>query len=1313
MASEGSTNGRNPAPLLLALIIAGLAGNYFRYPLFFNIDFIFGSIFSLLALQFFGFTRGLAAALLIGCYTYILWNHPYAIIIMTAEAALVGWLVTRRKMGMVLADTLYWLCLGMPLVYLFYHVIMHDSSGDVNLTMIKQAMNGIANALAARLLFTGYALRSRSLTISFREIVYNLLALFVLCPALILLAVDSRTDFYHTDREIRGSLSRSSQRISSNLQHWLSTRKENTVQLAQLAATLPLGQMQARLEQAMASDSNFLRIGLLDKKAITTAYFPLFDELGHSNLGRDFSERPFIRTLQGTLKPFLSEVVLGKVGTPKPVVTVLAPVVVDGKYAGFVAGILALDRVHAILKNDLESSGMLYTLLDKNGKVIISNRQDQKQLALFTRAEGELEPQEQGVSRWVPTLPVGTPSAERWKKSLYVAQSDIGHFAEWRLILEQPVEPFQKALCDRYAGKLDLLLVIFIAALFFAELLSRLIHASISQLHRLSSDLPARLEQGQQISWPGSPVLEMRDLMGNFEAITGSLTAQILRTRELNENLELRVAQRTAELSSLNRDFVSFLENTSDFIYYKDENSRFRFCSQTLAAITGHACWRDMIGKHDLEVFPEDMARCYYEEELPIFRDGLPLLNKVNPYYDAQGRKAWVSTNKWPVFDESRKVAGIFGISRDITQMMQIQESLRLARQSLDQVPDPIMWADLDGRIVDCNKGACQTLGYSQQELLGSTIFAIDPVTSPGNWQGFFADLREQRVRHFESSYRTKEGRHIPMDVQVTYISFGAQEFLCGVARDITDRKTMEDKLRQSESSLSRAQEIAKLGSWEWDPSNDRMEHSDESLAIFGVRREGCPGTFTSFVESLVLGEDRERVLGAAELARRAGVWQPVEYRISHPDGSLHWIRAIGELVCEPDTTAIMIGANQDITEGKLMEEERLGLERQALHLQKLESLGVLSGGIAHDFNNLLQVVLGNLDLSLMILPEEAEVRWNLEQSVIATVRAAELSGMMLAYSGKGVLAVQDLNLSDLVQENSGMLTAVLGGSVSFSADLPAALPPVQADAAQLLQVIMNLVRNASEAIGEGGGSITLTTGVGDFDQMSLRASRLEEKLAAGRYVWIEVKDTGCGMDQATQYKIFDPFFSTKFTGRGLGMSAALGIMRAHKGGIMLKSSPGVGTTVRLLFPLASDPTKVRAGLSGEHQEVVAGGDERHDTILVVDDEEMIRTLTVAMLQAFGYHTLVAVDGEQALDIFRREAGRISLVLLDQNMPIMDGLTVFKELRRIQPQVKVLLASGHSEREVAASFQGLDLNGFIQKPFNVQHLSDEIERVLQ
>ncbi|NTW79989.1 MAG: transporter substrate-binding domain-containing protein [Geobacteraceae bacterium] len=458
--------------------------------------------------------------------------------------------------------------------------------------------------------------------------------------------------------------------------------------------------------------------------------------------------------------------------------------------------------------------------------------------------------------------------------------------------------------------------------------------------------------------------------------------------------------------------------------------------------------------------------------------------------------------------------------------------------------------------------------------------------------------------------------------------------------------------------------------------------------------------------------EQQMKLRQAIEIAVKGDL---ASFETTHPapDGMLHYIDfSVRPVKDQSGTVIFLVPEGRDITDRKKAEEERLRLERKMLHTQKLESLGVLSGGIAHDFNNLLQAILGNLDLALMKLPQVTAARNNIDQAIKAARHAARLTNMMLAYSGKGLFVINMLNLTELVKENAAMLETAIPKSITLEQHLDPAIPTISADAGQLQQVIMNLITNAAEAIGDQVGKIKLSTGVKEFDQTTLKGSRVEDKLEAGRYVWLKVCDSGCGMDEETLQKLFDPFFTTKFTGRGLGMSAVLGIIRAHKGAFLVESRQDVGTTIQVLFPIFEDqPTEDSCPLNTE--ELLK--DKHVDCtvkILVVDDEEMILNVSTAMLEQLGYKTLAAASGEEALAIFSRDGDSIDIVLLDQVMPGMDGVTVFKELRAIRPDIKVLLASGFSQQEVSERFTGLALNGFIPKPFTLNNLTAELSRVL-
>ena len=403
------------------------------------------------------------------------------------------------------------------------------------------------------------------------------------------------------------------------------------------------------------------------------------------------------------------------------------------------------------------------------------------------------------------------------------------------------------------------------------------------------------------------------------------------------------------------------------------------------------------------------------------------------------------------------------------------------------------------------------------------------------------------------------------------------------------------------------------------------------------------------------------------------------------------------------DNQPLLLLTITDISERKRAEERRLQLERQMQQTQKLESLGVLAGGIAHDFNNLLTIILGNTSLALDDLPPLSPAGESLLTIEKTSLRAAELCRQILAYSGKGRFVIDDIRLGNLVGDMFSLLQSSISKKATLNLNLKEPLPPLHGDPGQIRQVIMNLVTNASEAVGDRGGVITISTGLMQCSREYLCEPYLYENLAEGLYVWFEVSDTGTGMDQETQRRIFEPFFTTKFTGRGLGLSAVLGIVRGHKGALKVYSKPGKGTTVKVLFPALAE-----GKFSAEQGGAPKAGTwswKGAGTILVVDDEESVRTLGTRMLERIGFKVLVAADGQEALDIYRKRRDEIALILLDLTMPQMDGEETLHELRRIDAKVRVVISSGYTETEIAPQFAGKPLFGFLQKPYTLSALT--------
>jgi PAS domain S-box-containing protein len=461
-------------------------------------------------------------------------------------------------------------------------------------------------------------------------------------------------------------------------------------------------------------------------------------------------------------------------------------------------------------------------------------------------------------------------------------------------------------------------------------------------------------------------------------------------------------------------------------------------------------------------------------------------------------------------------------------------------------------------------------------------------------------------------------------------------------------------------------------------------------------------------------GDDRAVFLARYRAFFKSPVEKSLEAFILRARGPTFYAHMEGALISavlsrrRSDAAPMLLLAVTDITERKWAEDKRLQLERQMQQTQKLESLGVLAGGIAHDFNNLLAIILGNASLALDELPPISSVRDSLRVIETTSLRAADLCRQMLAYSGKCLFVNEPIRLRALVEEMVSLFKASISKKAVLNLNLGERLPPLRGDPSQIGQVIMNLVINASEAIGDHNGVITISTGVLNCSRHNLRGVYLDENWTEGRYVWLQVADTGCGMDPETQQRIFEPFFTTKFTGRGLGLSAVLGIVRSHKGMLKMESQPGKGATFTVFFPASAEESASVGHEGGSSSETWKGT----GTILLVDDEESVRIMGKRMLRRLGFEVLTAVDGREALDIYRAQREEIKLVLLDLTMPCMDGEETLAELRRIDPEARVVMSSGYSEGEIAARFAGKRLSGFLQKPYALYELAQCLYRAL-
>ena len=550
-------------------------------------------------------------------------------------------------------------------------------------------------------------------------------------------------------------------------------------------------------------------------------------------------------------------------------------------------------------------------------------------------------------------------------------------------------------------------------------------------------------------------------------------------------------------------------------------------------------------------------------------------------------------------------------------------------------------------------------------------------------------------VVQFRNRYRDNQGDYHWLEWMARPIP--EDDIIFAVARDVTDAR------------LAEAQRIARVGSWEWRVGSDIVWWSDEQYRILGFERGRVMPSFRTFLDR-VHPADRDKLQGKIHATLYENGVHKFDFRILLPDGSERIVWTDGHI--EKDAAGNpyrLFGTCQDITDRRREQEEREALERKMQEAQKLESLGLLAGGIAHDFNNLLTAILGNASWIESRLAADSALKPSVDQIVRASERAADMCRQMLAYSGRGRFVLSIVDLNQLVREMAGLVRMSLSKKAELRLELADEPLHLSADATQIRQVVMNLLINASEAIGDLEGTIRVVSGLRHIDAGLAEHLSPGQALTPGEYVMLEVVDSGVGMDGETLRKIFDPFFTTKFTGRGLGLAAVLGIIRGHQGAIDVTSESGRGSTFRLLLPHVTGAAEEIGDGTPPLRMTTPRGE---GSVLIAEDENDVREVVARLVSTLGYDVVEARDGIEALEQLRRFGDSIRVVLLDLTMPKLDGEETFRQLRVIRRGVPVVLMSGFSEHEIGSRFAGQGLAGFLAKPFTLETLADRLRAAI-
>jgi PAS domain S-box-containing protein len=614
--------------------------------------------------------------------------------------------------------------------------------------------------------------------------------------------------------------------------------------------------------------------------------------------------------------------------------------------------------------------------------------------------------------------------------------------------------------------------------------------------------------------------------------------------------------------------FRALIENSSDAVLLLGADGTVLYASPSVARVRGFSP-EELVGRSAFaNAHPDDLARLReaYGQVLQRPGDSLKVKGRLR---HKDGSWRWVEGVGTNLLADPL-VGGVVINYRDVTQRERAEEALRdseaLYHSLVESLPLNLFRKDREGRYTFANTRFCRTLGKPLEDILGRTDLDLSPPDLAEKYRG-----DDRRVMETGAPFEGVEEHSAPggerriIQVWKAPVHNARAEVIGtqGMSWDVTEQKRAADALRASEARYRLLFERNLAGVVRSRADGQVLDCNDSFVRLVGhaTRAEVLGRAMGDF---FLERADREALLGPL---RERDARASHECRLRRRDGSPVWVLAgvsvLGGEEGEPGLQEVFI----DITRRKRAEEERRKLEARVQHDQRLESLGVLAGGIAHDFNNLLTVILANTGLALLGLPPDAPARHALGQIEQAALRAADLTRQMLAYSGRGRFVIQPVDLSRVVEEMAGLLQTTLPKGATLRCDGAPGLPAVEADPAQVRQVALNLITNAADALGDAAGVIAVRTGVVHAERAYLASAHGREDLPEGPYAYLEVSDSGCGMDAATAARVFEPFFTTKFIGRGLGLAAVLGIMQGHRGAIHIVSAPGQGSTFRALFP--------------------------------------------------------------------------------------------------------------------------------------------------